>query len=146
MSMSWQKNSQTDLLGAWSDISSFQIDPNESLTLAISEDEGKARHARLWIACYENKSPADSENIHGKELATDGWIEAKEHAGSTWQAVTFPTSFPAAIADLDSGEGALSFDIAASGRTLIDFRLVVPAGAASSGLLLYALVMRCWDA
>lgn len=144
--MSWQKNSQADLLGTWSDISSFQIDPGETVTLAINEDEAQARTARLWIACYENKSPVDSENIHGKELATEGWIEVKEHAGAVWQAVTFPASFPAAIADLDSGEGAFAFSIAASARTLIDFRFVLPAGAASSGLVLFAPVMRCWDA
>ncbi len=147
MSLSWQKNSLSTLLGTWSDISTFQVDEGTgTVTLAVNETDGKARTAKLWAACFENKAPADSENRHGKELATEGWLEVSLHGAATWQALTFPTSFPVAFADLNAGEGAFEFTVAASGRTLLDFRLVVPAGATSGGMLLHAPVMRCVDA
>jgi hypothetical protein len=147
MSLSWQKNSAADLSGTWSDISTFQVDAaTGTVVLAVNETEGKARTAKLWAACFENKSPSDSENRHGKELATEGWLEVSLHGAGTWQALTFPTSFPAAFADLNAGEGAFEFTVTASGRTLLDFRLVVPAGATSTGMLYHAPVMRCADA
>lgn len=144
--LAWQQNSQDDLLGTWSDITSIVLNDGESITLGILESDGRDRVARLWVACLDNKAPADSVNRHGKEMSNEGWLEVSPHGLDTWQALTFPTSFPDAFDDLGASEGAYQFAIGASARTLIDLRMVVPAGASSAGTVRWVPVLRCRDA
>lgn len=144
--LAWQKNSADDLSGTWSDISSLVLNDGEEITLAIEESEGRDRVARLYAACHDNMSPSDAVNRHGKEMATEGWLEVSLHGLATWQALTFPTSFPALFDDLSASEGAFQFSISASGLTLLDFRMVVPAGASSAGNILWQPILRCRDA
>lgn len=133
MSVTIQKNAAADLSGAWLTVTALTLTDGDEVTIGFLEDEGTERIARLWIAGVYLVGPSGGQNRQGKEICAEGWIEAKLHADTTWQAVTFPTSFPTTFAALGATEGAFPFTIAASARTLVDLRLVVPASVDTAG-------------
>jgi hypothetical protein len=141
-----QKNSEADLSGTWAEITSLVLSDGDSITLGLLEANGDERIGRLWVAGVQNKQPGDVANRHGAEIASEGWIEMKLHADTTWQTVTFPTAFPDLFDDLGATQGVFAVTIAASARTLVDVRYTVPTDATTAGNVAFQLTLRYRDA
>ena len=95
------------------------------------------RLLKLWAACVDTLSPAKSPNAYGKEVVEERWIEARVQGEETWTAIGFPASFPPRFRNLSD---CLTFTID-SGETLtLEFRLVPPDGASTSGVVNFEIV------
>lgn len=145
MSLKIQVNSEDDLSGTWSDIETLTLSPGVLRTIGILESAGRIRDARLWPAGANNQMAASVANRHGAEAIAEGWVEVSPQGAGTWQVTTFPTAFPILFDDLGATQGVYVFAIAASARTLLDIRLVVPDGADTAGALDLQLTLRCVD-
>ncbi len=94
---------------------------------------------KIWAACVGNRSPAGVTLPEGLEAVSERWIEAREE-GEEWQVVGFPGIFPARFEDLI--DGVLTLTIGAGASKTVEFRLAVPADAASSGVVNAEIVVR----
>ncbi len=137
---------QQEIEGVWTTIKTLTMTSGETVTIGLNETEGKARNGRLYVAGYGNRQASDVSNRQGKEAITEGWMQAKLPADSSWVTLTFPTSFPASFLDLDSGEGAFPVVIGATGRTLVQIKLTIPGTPDTMGKMRVFLRLGCLDA
>lgn len=133
---------QSNASGDWLAITTLSLANGATIQLGINNDEASAKTARLWASGVGNLAPANVVDRQGKEIITEGWLECKLAADSTWTALKFPASFPATFAELAAITGIFTLTAGANTRTLIDFRMVHGATPTTTGEARFQLCLR----
>lgn len=112
-------------------------------SMTVTNSGSAAIDLKIWAACVGNKGPTVVTLPEGKEPVEERWVEAREEGGE-WAPIGFPSTFPPRFENLS--DGVLYVTINAGASKVIEIRLVVPAGATSSGAVNYEIAGRAVNA
>lgn len=113
----------------------------ESTTYVVRVNNSGASEvtAKMFLEGYDGKPTEDCTNLEGKEIATEGWVSVRKTGDSEWNVIHEPSTYPDSWDDLD--DGVFEFAVPASSYQDIDVKIEIPAGAETSGIAHFGIVV-----